>query len=210
MARPSNTLERRQQIAAALLKVMAERGYDGASISAIASAAALAPGLIHYHFKNKQEILLEAIQQLADRFRARFEDFSGNATTPEARVRAFIDARLAKGKGAETAAVAAWVVIGAEAVRQMEVKMAYQAALAAQQSLLAELLRDYADAALTEDELQHLTAVLLATMEGIFQLSVSAESLMPQDYAAKTVMEMVASHVAAARMAKSSLPKAYT
>lgn len=201
MARPSNTLQRRRQIVSALLKVMAERGYDGASVSAIAEAAELAPGLIHYHFKSKQEILLEAIHQLAELFRARFEDFASDARTPEARLRAFIDARLAKGKGAETSAVAAWVIIGAEAVRQAEVKAAYLEAMAALQSLLEGLLRDYAGESLAQDELRHLTAVLLATMEGVFQLSVSAEGVMPQDYAAKTVMTMIERYVARDRVA---------
>lgn len=39
MARPGNTVERRAQIARALLKVMARRGYDGASIAAVAGYA---------------------------------------------------------------------------------------------------------------------------------------------------------------------------
>lgn len=196
MARPSNTLERRRQIVSALLKVMAERGYDGASITAIAEAAELAPGLIHYHFKSKQEILLEAIQQLVALIRTRFEDFASDARTPEARLRAYIDARLAKAKEDESSAVAAWVIIGAEAVRQAEVKAAYQEAMAAQQSLLEGLLRDYAGESLVPDELRHLTAVLLATMEGVFQLSVSAAGVMPQDYAAKTVMRIIERYAA--------------
>lgn len=196
MARPSNTLQRRRQIVSALLKVMAERGYDGASITAIAEAAELAPGLIHYHFKSKQEILLEAIHQLVALIQTRFEDFASAARTPEARLRAYIDARLAKAKEDESSAVAAWVIIGAEAVRQAEVKAAYQEAMAAQQSLLEGLLRDYAGESLVPDELRHLTAVLLATMEGVFQLSVSAAGVMPQDYAAKTVMRIIERYAA--------------
>lgn len=205
MARPSNTHERRQQIASGLLKVMAERGYDGASINAIAEAARLAPGLIHYHFGNKQEILLETIHQLAELFLRRFEELSTDAKTPEARVQAFVDARLAKGKGAETSAVAAWVMIGAEAVRQPEVKAAYEEAMAAQQSLLEGLLRDYAGDLVTQEELKHFAAALLATMEGAFQLSVSAERVMPQGYAAKTVMRMIERYVGKDRVASSRL-----
>ena len=47
MARPSNTEERRQQIVQGLLRVMAERGYERASIAEIARAAGLTPGLVH-------------------------------------------------------------------------------------------------------------------------------------------------------------------
>ena len=56
MARPSNTEERRQQIVEGLLRVMAERGYERASIAEIAKAAGLSPGLVHYHFTEKQEL----------------------------------------------------------------------------------------------------------------------------------------------------------
>ena len=41
MPRPSNTAERRAQITGALVKVMARRGYDGATIADIAKAARL-------------------------------------------------------------------------------------------------------------------------------------------------------------------------
>src|SRR5690242_8084135 len=73
MPRPSNTEERRAQITGALMKVMARSGYDGASIADIAEAAHLTPGLVHYHFKNKQEILLAALHELVARHRERLE-----------------------------------------------------------------------------------------------------------------------------------------
>src|SRR4051794_34146124 len=121
MPRPSNTQLRRRQIVEALLSVMADRGYDGASVQAIAHRAGLRPGLIHYHFTNKQEILLEALRELTRVAERRFDALARRARTPRERLRAFIDSRLATGKGASPAAVAGWVVVGAEAVRQPEV-----------------------------------------------------------------------------------------
>ena len=53
MPRPSNTEQRRNDITLAFLKVMAETGYAKATVRAIAAEAALSPGLIHHHFKNK-------------------------------------------------------------------------------------------------------------------------------------------------------------
>jgi len=41
------------------MSVVARRGYAGATTPQVASAAGLAPGLIHYHFQSKQELLLE-------------------------------------------------------------------------------------------------------------------------------------------------------
>jgi TetR/AcrR family transcriptional regulator, transcriptional repressor of bet genes len=191
MARPLNTSARRQQIAQALLTVMATRGYDGATIAAIAEEAKLAPGLIHYHFTNKREILLEAISQLTALFESRFAHLAASTETPHARLCAFVDARLAMGYGADSAAVAAWVVIGAEAVRQPDAKAAYQIAMTAQRDALEQLLADYAGQRLSAEALNRLAAIILATMEGVFQLSISAEEIMPRNYAAQTVMQVI-------------------
>jgi TetR/AcrR family transcriptional repressor of bet genes len=195
VARPSNTQQRRREIVEALLEVMARHGYEGASIQAIARQAGLAPGLLHYHFGTKQEILLEAIGQLTALVGRRFEALASRATTPAARLRAFVDARLARGAGASRAAVAGWVVVGAEAVRQPEVKAAYQEAMRAQRSHLEALLRDYAGGALTTLQVEHLCGLVLAAIEGAFQLSVSAEGVMPRGYAARTLMALVEGHV---------------
>ncbi|HEY3497153.1 MAG TPA: helix-turn-helix domain-containing protein, partial [Polyangiaceae bacterium] len=67
MTRASNSAERRGQIVEGLLAVMAREGYEGASIQAIGRAAGLAPGLVHYHFDTKQEILVELIETLTRR-----------------------------------------------------------------------------------------------------------------------------------------------
>lgn len=72
--RPPNTNARRAQISGGLIKVMAKRGYDGASVNEIAKAAELTPGLIHYHFKNKQEILLAALADLVARHEERLDE----------------------------------------------------------------------------------------------------------------------------------------
>ncbi len=195
MPRPSNTQLRRRQIVEALLAVMAERGYDGASVQAIARRAGLAPGLVHYHFTNKQEILLEAVRELTRVAERRFEGLARRAKTPCERLRAFIDSRLATGKGASPAAVASWVVVGAEAVRQPEVKAAHEEAIRTQLAILEALLRDHAGGGLSEHEARHLAAIVLAAIEGAYQLSVSARGVMPTGYAAKALVELVDSRL---------------
>jgi TetR/AcrR family transcriptional repressor of bet genes len=194
--RPSNTQERRRQIVDALLAEMAAHGYDGASVQAVARRAGLAPGLVHYHFASKQEILLEAVRQLGALFERRYAALAERAGTPRERLRAFVDARLARGEGASAPAAAAWVVVGAEAVRQPEVKAVYQAALRAQQALLERLLREHAGAALSARAVRDLSALALAAMEGAFQLSVSAGDIMPAGYAAGTLVELLEARIA--------------
>lgn len=191
MARPSNTADRREKIAAALLAVMSSGGYEGATMVAVAKQAGLAPGLIHYHFHSKQEILIEAIRLLGRTLEQRYARLAETAASPRQRLAAFIDARLAFGDGANPEAVAAWVAIAAEAVRQPEVKAVFQAAMAAQRARLEQLIADYGGDSLTPDSTAHLAGVVLAAMEGAFLLAVTAADIMPKDYAAATVMQLV-------------------
>src|SRR5690348_6252199 len=108
MARTPNTLQRRRQIALALQQVMAAKGYDGASIHDIASAAQLTPGLVHYHFENKQAILLALLDHLAEQQGQRIDAQVDGKNGLEA-VDAFIDAHLALGRSADPEALACWI-----------------------------------------------------------------------------------------------------
>lgn len=118
MPRPSNTAERQAQITAALMKVMAKHGYDGASVSDIAKAARLAPGLVHYHFKSKQQILLAALCDLVARHDAGLESRLGKAEgNPAGEVAAFVDFHLGLGADADPEALACWILLSGEALQ---------------------------------------------------------------------------------------------
>jgi TetR/AcrR family transcriptional regulator, transcriptional repressor of bet genes len=185
MSRKSNTEQRRAEIVGALLATMAEHGFEKATIQLIAQKAGLAPGLVHYHFKTKAEILHELIRTLADLSRRRYSDLAQAAVAPEEKLRAYINARLAKGDGADPRAVAAWVVIGAEAVRQPEVRAIYQEVVRAEAELIEALLADCCKASgRAVTEAKPLAAALLALVEGAFQLSSAAPDVMPAGYAA--------------------------
>jgi TetR/AcrR family transcriptional repressor of bet genes len=142
MSRPSNTEQRRHEIIKAFLEVMATQGYAKATIAAIADKANLAPGLIHYHFKNKQEILLELIKQVSDLTLERYQENLLSVKSAKDQLKAYIDARLAKGNSDTSAYVAAWVVIGTEAIRQEEVRQVYEDALKKQQKIIEGLLEE--------------------------------------------------------------------
>jgi len=192
MSRKSNTEQRRTEIVGALLAAIAENGYEKATIHAIAAKAGLTPGLIHYHFQSKKEILIDLVKTLANYSCERYLQFAAPAATPREKLRAYIDARLAKGSGASAATVAAWVMIGAEAVRQPEVREVYQEAVAAELALSRELLA----ACLAEQGKKtrgaaQLAAALLAFMEGAFQLASAAADVMPQGYAAATAAQLM-------------------
>jgi TetR/AcrR family transcriptional repressor of bet genes len=190
MGRPSNTEERRQQIVAGLLRVMSERGYERASVAEIAKAAGLSPGLVHYHFKDKQEILLTLVEQLTARVRERVAARLSQVRGEDARARvdAFLDAFLALGPDADPASVASWVTISAEAIRQPEVRALYEKAVRTDLGHLEELV----SAVTGKDRARAVAAGLFAAIQGYFVLAASVPGLVPPGSAASTVKSMAA------------------
>ena len=192
MSRKSNTAERRQQILDAFLLVLADAGYQGATIMAIAKTAGLTPGLIHYHFKTKQEILLNVVASLVATSNARFQDLNANSQTAEESLFAYIDAKLAKGEGAQPTAVTAWVMIAAEAIRDAEVREVFQTAIRAELLLVTDLIKNcLRESKKRTHAARTLAAGLLSFVEGAFQLASATSDVMPSGYAAGTAKKMI-------------------
>ena len=190
MARPSNTEERRRQIVEGLLHTMAEHGYDGASIPSIAEAAGLSAGLVHYHFESKQQILLALIELLSERVHLRYERRLAQARSPRTRLYAFLDARVALGSDASPEAVACWVGIGAEALRQKEVQAVYRKVTRAAVQQLTELVTAVlADERRGTARAEQLAAALMAAIYGCYQLSHAAQAA-PRGFAAPMLRRM--------------------
>lgn len=197
MARTSNSASRRTEIVQALQAVMARVGYEKATIQAIAAEAGLAPGLLHYHFKNKQEILVSLVATLAGYAEQRFAQLAAGATDPGQRLRGYLDARLALGQGAAPDIVVAWVMVATEAVRQPEVKEAFQRAVVAELDLLTGLLADcMRQHGRPEAPARALAAGLLALIEGSYQLACAAGEVMPGGYAAESAWRYAMSGIA--------------
>lgn len=188
MARPSNKDVRREQIVDGLRKVMAHKGYERATIAAIAEAAGLTSGLVHYHFKSKQAILLELVETLAGGLQGRYQRLLGEAT-PQQRLEAFIDSHLATGDGADFEAVACWVTIGSEALRQPEVGEVYRRLMGRQRDHLVELLGSLPT---PPDRPEEAAAAILAAIEGCYQLAAAAPELAPSGFAARSLRAMTA------------------
>jgi AcrR family transcriptional regulator len=58
--------ERRARILDGAMSVFAERGYDAASMSAIAAEAGITPAVIYDHFKSKAELQVELLSRETD------------------------------------------------------------------------------------------------------------------------------------------------
>jgi|SRR6185436_6121490 len=192
MPRPSNTDERRAQITAGLVQVMARRGYDGAAIADVAKAAGLTPGLVHYHFKNKQEILLAALADLVarheQRLEARLSEVDGD---PVAALGTFIDLHLGLGADADPEALACWILLGGEAVRDGKVRAAMAGALEGMVARLGRIIREGVEArAFTCEAIDAAASALMATIQGYFVLAATARETIPRGSAAISAKRM--------------------
>lgn len=191
MGRPSNRAQRRAEIVAGLQEVMAVHGYEAASVAAVARAAGLTTGLVHYHFKNKLEILLALTTQLGVAIEERLATQTAAAEGARARLEAALDVHLARGRG-DPQALACWVAIGAEAIRQPDVRAAYQGVLSRRQDLFTGLMRQaLREAGLPTRPARAAAAGLSATIEGYFQIAAAAPDLVPRGSAASTAKRML-------------------
>ena len=58
----------RERIIAATSKVLAQKGYDATTLREISREAQVAPGLVHYYFGGKDQLLIEVLQTSGQRF----------------------------------------------------------------------------------------------------------------------------------------------
>jgi TetR/AcrR family transcriptional repressor of bet genes len=113
MGRPSNREQRRAEILGAFARVLANHGYAGATIAAIALEAGVAPGLVHHHFHDKAELLRGLVRDLISKFRQRVSHYQAEGDP----LLAYVDGALKLDERADLVQAKCWVGVFAEAVR---------------------------------------------------------------------------------------------
>src|ERR1051326_4027909 len=58
----------RQRIVMAAERVLTRDGYAAASVKDIAAEAGVAPGLVHYYFRSKEDLVVAAVKEACDTF----------------------------------------------------------------------------------------------------------------------------------------------
>lgn len=112
MARPSMRDQRRAELTEAFARVLASHGYAGATITRVAEEAGVAPGLVHHHFKSKDDLLASLLDMLLADFRQRAD--RRKDIDP---LEAYIMAAVALDKAASSVVARCWVGVFAEALR---------------------------------------------------------------------------------------------
>ncbi|RWC33517.1 MAG: TetR family transcriptional regulator [Mesorhizobium sp.] len=113
---PQNS-PRQQQLLDAALNVVARRGLSGITVNDIADEAGCSYGVIAFHFKTKERLLLAVLDLLASNYEKIWLDAMTSASaSPAERLRVLVDVdfdpRVAKSKH-----LAVWMAFWAEASR---------------------------------------------------------------------------------------------
>lgn len=178
MGRRPNTDLRREQIVQALADELSHVGYERCSIKSIAERAALAPGLVHYHFKNKAEILQSLVAQLIETAEQRVADVWQSNLPAAERLSCYITARVGLSGPNSQDEVRLWTSLIGEAVGQPMVRAQLARWLSQDQKRLSSLFEQ----AGVESAEQH-AAMLLANVLGAFQMNALKVTGIPKGYA---------------------------
>ncbi|GAF65191.1 putative transcriptional regulator [Bacillus sp. TS-2] len=74
--------DKRQRLIDAAYKVFSNKGYSNASIKDIAQEAGITSGLVHYYFKNKEDLLLSVQNDIQKRYHNQYEDKKESVLNP--------------------------------------------------------------------------------------------------------------------------------
>ncbi|MFN0024340.1 MAG: transcriptional regulator BetI [Parvularculaceae bacterium] len=160
---PKEIEKRREQLVSTTIEIMAEAGFNGATLAVIAERADVSPGLVAHYFGDKDGLLEAA-------FRRVVADASVGAVSrlrrecePRARVQAIVDTYLgAEHFDARVSAV--WLAFWGQAPhapRLRRVQLVYQ------RRMLSNL-RDALKALLPADEAAHLAVMIAAMIDGVW------------------------------------------
>lgn len=192
MGRPPNTEERRSQIVNAFMTVVARQGYAGASIQEIAREAGLTPGLLHYHFESKQEMLIALFKRLESLIHERTEAELRKLekVDPLSALDALIDAFLALDETADHLAIRSWTMISAEAISNPGLGRAFKEVVHQQLQSIEKLVRQAFPAGVRRRTIQAASSAILAAIHGSFLLASTAPGTIPAGSATSSVKRM--------------------
>ncbi|WP_210491036.1 TetR/AcrR family transcriptional regulator [Patulibacter sp. SYSU D01012] len=87
---PAPAEDRRAELLDVLLRLIAERGLEGATIRALADAAGVSVGAVQHHFRTKDDLLLSAFRRTGEDLEARADRIGRRALSARAAVRGIL------------------------------------------------------------------------------------------------------------------------
>ncbi|MGB6295553.1 MAG: TetR/AcrR family transcriptional regulator [Rivularia sp. (in: cyanobacteria)] len=89
MKRSNNSGNPQQQIIIAAYDILSSKGYQATTMKEVAKGAGVAPGLIHYYFDNKEQLMQAVLWEAADRYIKNAEKISASIPPEQLNEEAF-------------------------------------------------------------------------------------------------------------------------
>ncbi|MCV3210826.1 TetR family transcriptional regulator C-terminal domain-containing protein [Mesorhizobium sp. YC-39] len=144
LSREDQVAERRQSLLDAAVAVIAKKGLIGVTIRRIAAEAKCSYGVVSFHFKSKDGIIIAALDYLSDEYEQLLARGNRTGVSPARRLKTMIESDF-DGRVANAKRIAVWVSFWAETVRVRsyrkrcaELKARYNASAEADVAALAK------------------------------------------------------------------------
>jgi TetR/AcrR family transcriptional repressor of bet genes len=167
--RKASRESRREQLIEATVEVLAESGFARTTLKEVAAKAGLSHGLVNFHFRSKDALLVETLLHLADEYRRNWQ--SALAAAPPGDPAARLDALLRADFRPEICTpsrLAAWCAYWGEA----QSRPIYQERCGSNDTeyvrVIEEVCRDLIAAGGYDLPVERIARVLRVTIEGVW------------------------------------------
>lgn len=159
MTQKMNTEARREQIAGAALKLLAERGSEGFNIADLAESVGLVPSAIYRHFEGREDVLDAALDMFRDRVYGLVEAARNEAQDPLQALELLLTrhARLIESGGAVPHIMASMSAPEGQAARRAKTERIFAGYVAR----VEELVRDGQESGQVRSDIDAATAAVL-------------------------------------------------
>ena len=153
----------RGKLIEAAYEVLAAQGYEATTIKAVAQAAGVAPGLIHYYFASKEELLAAVLEDAAARYADEMRQLSSSLLSQSAITAAIAarKARVERGPNRERLRFELFTL----GLRQPALRPAVARVLATGREGIGRVLAASGNA--PADDIAGMAAVFLAALDGL-------------------------------------------
>lgn len=167
MIRRSVAPIRKEQILDGLYRSIVAKGFLNTSITDISKKGRVARGIIHYYFKNKDEMLSELMKKLSNNYVSGLKKYISRFNSPIDKLNAFIDYHLLRDESDLYDLTAVWVEYWGQSIRNKTVNRIIFELQDGIRKILREIIKDGIDNGYFIDgNYDAVSAILLGVIEG--------------------------------------------
>ncbi|MBU2645867.1 TetR/AcrR family transcriptional regulator [bacterium] len=171
MGRKNVQQERRLQILKGLNRCLLKKPYRETTIKDIAAETGINHGMLHYYYRDKEDILLNFVEYILDKYKQAFvgwiesQDFSGSSEKAVGRaILIYLNEKITLNKNLSKVFIALWEVSLTNRKVKKEIKRVYQEWIA--------IMADYLPAQKDDKTRMNVALAIVAFLEGMAMFSV--------------------------------------